>query len=626
MSDISEISPTARDIVGGPSKAVVRHVARAVAPRSVGNIAKAEWRGVKKSVDWLYGYWNAYDKLDLRMKNPKLHHDICVERRKIVLGWICFFFLVSSIVYATLGPFYTALEVFFALAAVMAVGKEKKPILVQETKYRMGFGETDIRRAVARAVMGWDLDNEKYADHWKQIAVRRPFREVGETMSIRLALPKPTSAVKARVKRVELAAALDLTESQVRVVVDVDKNSAGEFDLIIYSTNPWAIAPTKAPYLIQPVQTNIWDGFPFAIDIDRKSITLELIGKSCLIAGLPEMGKTTTALGILGGCAQDPFVRMWVADAKGVDTPDIIPIAYRYVGASQDELLKVLDEIETWGRKKLSALKEISKVKLDRETCEFYRAIDPNHPLAVVDVLYVDEARFYTKNSSNAINTKVVENLSRIIEMFRAVGIVVIIATQQPSTEVIPSILRNLIRVRIAHATTTPQMSNTILGDGAAGLGYSSATFDEDEKGVAWMRVLKHYRNIRPHYTEPHDFSRSCAFAYGLRERIGTLPEQVDEAMTAQVPSILLEAERIMNAHEWTKAPSYALAEELGKVQAFVGIGVNDLASQMSEHSISPGSIGKWTREDGTVASNLRGYQLAHIQTAIAKAVKEFAE
>lgn len=626
MNDISKASASARDIVGGSGMTMLRHISRAVAPRSVGNMAAAEWRGVKKSMEWLYGYWNAYDKLDLRMKNPKLHHDICLERRKIVLGWACFIFLISSIVYAAMGPIVTAMEIFFVFAGLMMAGKEKKPILVQETKYRMGLGETDVRRAVARAVMGWDLNNEKYADHWKFITVIKPFREVGETMTARLALPKPTPAVKARAKRVELAAALDLTESQVRVVVDANKSSAGEFDLIIYSTNPWDIPPTKAPYLAQPVQTNIWDGFQFAIDIDRKPVTLELIGKSCLIGGLPEMGKTTTALGILGGCAQDPFVRLWIADAKGVDTPDVIPIAYRYVGASQEELLKVLDEIEQWGRRKLSALKEIGKVKLDRETCEFYRAIDPNHPLAVTDVLYVDEARFYTKNSSNAINTKVVENLSRIIEMFRAVGIVVIIATQQPSTEVIPSILRNLIRVRIAHATTTPQMSNTILGDGAAGLGYSSAVFDEDEKGVAWMRVLKHYRNIRPHFTEPQDFSRSCKFAYGLRERIGTLPEQVDESMLSAVPAILLHVERIMNEHEWTKVPSYVLAEQLGKVQEFIGIDVKDLASKMSEHSISPGSIGKWTREDGTEASNLRGYQLAHVQAAIAKAAKEFAE
>lgn len=607
------VSSDAKKIVGGRGSKVASSVSRAVAPATLKNGARAEWRGISMFFVWLHGFWTANDKADLRVKNPRAHHDIHVQRRKMASSVMLIVLVVSLAIYFALGGVGMFIEVLFILGVLMSVGKQKKTILVAEPMIQVGLSETAIQRAVAKAVFHINLDNEKFQDEWRKIIIRKPFREVGETMTVRIGLPAPHSAVKARSAKTELAAALDLTDTQVRVVVDPEGKNAGDFDIVIYSTNPWDIPPTTAKHVLSPEAMNILDGIDFGVDIDRHPVVLELISKGMLIGGLPDMGKTTTGLTILSSCVLDPYVRLWIADAKGVDTADVVPLAYRYIGPSQEELLAALDQLESWGRKKLAALKGVG-VKFTRETLLMYRQINPNHPLAVVDLVYIDEARFYTNGDSNTMSKRIADRLSRIVEMFRAVGIILIIATQQPLVITIPSELRNLLRIRLAHACTTPSMSNTILGEGAAGLGFSAASIGEETPGVGIMRVLKTFRQIRPHYTTAEQFAKCCEVAYAIRDLTGTLPEQIDAAYKETAPSILLEIQRIMTEQGWEKVPTYVLLPELQKNPEFDGISAASLAAMVSSWGVSPKPIGQWEE-----SSNLRGYRIAEIEAAIDK-------
>lgn len=602
----------------GKTGKAISSASRLIAPTTLKNGVGAEWRGIKMFFVWLHGFWNANDKMDLRLKNPQAHHEIHTQRRKVASLIMLLIFAISLAIYIAFGIIASIIEALFIVGVLMSVGK-KKSILAGEPMVQVGLSETSIQRAVTKAVFKIDLDNEKLVNAWKHIAVRKGLREIGETMTVRLGLPAPHSAVKARIAKTEIAAALDLSDNQVRVVIDPEGVNAGDFDLIIYSSNPWDIEPTTASHVLEPKKTDILDGIDFGMDVDRKKVVLELLSKGMLIGGLPDMGKTTTGLTVMSACVLDPYVRIWLADAKGVDTADIVPLAYRYIGPSQDEMLAALDQLESWGRKKLAALKGVN-VKFTFETLRMYRMISPNHPLAVVDIVYIDEARFYTNGDSNATNKKISDRLSRIVEMFRAVGIVVIIATQQPLVVTIPSELRNLLRIRIAHACTTPSMSNTILGEGAAGMGYSAAHIGEETPGVAWMRVLKSFRQIRPHFTSAEQFARCCEIAYAIRESVGTLPEQIDATYKESAPSILLAIEKVMEENEWTKVPSYTLVEKLKVDPEFDGISAQSLAAMVSSWGVSPKPIGAWEN-----ATNLRGYRLAEVKAAIEKHAREMS-
>jgi hypothetical protein len=612
---------SARRIVGGNGAAAVRGISRAVAPSTLSNVFQAHMRGMVRFIIWLYGYWCANDKLDLRVKNPRLHHEIHKQRRLTAGAFIVVFVALTAVIYVSGGLFFTFLQFFFISTVFTAVGKQRKQLAAPDAGIQVGISETRIQRVVSEAVFKVDFKNEKFKDWHRNIIVRKGLRESGETMTIRLGLPSPHSATKARAATEQIAAGLDLTVNQVRVIADPMQKNAGDFDIVIYSTNPWDVPPTTSVHVAEPKTCNILEGIDFGYDIDRRRITLEIMSKGVLIGGLPDMGKTTTGLALLSACVLDPYVRLWIADAKGVDTGDLIPIAYRYVGPSQENLLAMLDQLDSWGRKKLAALKGID-IKFTPETIAMHRLIDPNHPLSVIDVVYIDEARFYTNGDSIPINKRITDRLSRIVEMFRAVGIIVIVATQNPFVATIPSDLRNLLRVRLAHACTTPTMSNTILGEGAAGLGYSATQIGDETPGVAWLRVLKSFRQIRPHLTTPQQFAKCCAVAYSAREELGTLPEDIDEANKNSAPQILLDMETIMNAHEWDRISTYVLLEELAKQGRYDGISATSLASQVASWGLGPRGIGPWPNPDST---RVRGYFLKEVQAAITKQVKENA-
>jgi len=69
----------------------------------------------------------------------------------------------------------------------------------------------------------------------------------------------------------------------------------------------------------------------------------------------------------------------------------------------------------------------------------------------------------------------------------RAAGIIVLAATQKPSHDVVPTAVRDLFSFRLALRCTTPEASDTVLGQGWASRGYSAATIETAARGVGYL-------------------------------------------------------------------------------------------------------------------------------------------
>ena len=74
--------------------------------------------------------------------------------------------------------------------------------------------------------------------------------------------------------------------------------------------------------------------------------------------------------------------------------------------------------------------------------------------------------------------TELSETLRDLISRGRAAGMIVIAATQKPSNDIVPTFVRDLFSFRMALRCTTPEASDTILGQGWAKEGYSASTLD----------------------------------------------------------------------------------------------------------------------------------------------------
>ena len=78
-----------------------------------------------------------------------------------------------------------------------------------------------------------------------------------------------------------------------------------------------------------------------------------------------------------------------------------------------------------------------------------------------------------------------------------------IAATQKPSNDIVPTFVRDLFSFRMALRCTTPEASDTILGQGWAKEGYSASTLDPTTRGVGFLLAEGAVPvKIRTHYLD----------------------------------------------------------------------------------------------------------------------------
>jgi S-DNA-T family DNA segregation ATPase FtsK/SpoIIIE len=118
-------------------------------------------------------------------------------------------------------------------------------------------------------------------------------------------------------------------------------------------------------------------------------------------------------------------------------------------------------------------------------------------------VVAIDELAFYVRGGTKDERTELTETLRDLISRGRAAGMIVVAATQKPSSDIVPTYVRDLFSFRCALRCTTPEASDTILGQGWAKEGYSASTLDPTLRGVGWLLAEGSVPvKIRTHYLD----------------------------------------------------------------------------------------------------------------------------
>jgi S-DNA-T family DNA segregation ATPase FtsK/SpoIIIE len=94
-----------------------------------------------------------------------------------------------------------------------------------------------------------------------------------------------------------------------------------------------------------------------------------------------------------------------------------------------------------------------------------------------------------------------------------------VIATQRPSTDIVPSSLRDLFGYRWAFRCATDDSSDVVLGRGAAKAGYTAAAIADDARGVGLLRAegKRIPRRVKAAYLTDAELRRIAAHAAALR-------------------------------------------------------------------------------------------------------------
>jgi S-DNA-T family DNA segregation ATPase FtsK/SpoIIIE len=135
-------------------------------------------------------------------------------------------------------------------------------------------------------------------------------------------------------------------------------------------------------------------------------------------------------------------------------------------------------------------------------------------------VVAIDELAFYMRGGTKDERTELSETMRDLISRGRAAGMIVIAATQKPSNDIVPTYVRDLFSFRMALRCTTPEASDTILGQGWAKEGFSASTLDPTSRGVGYLLAegaipLK----VRTHYLDDDAIAALAKRAQQRRSR-----------------------------------------------------------------------------------------------------------
>lgn len=258
------------------------------------------------------------------------------------------------------------------------------------------------------------------------------------------------------------------------VRMERDTAHADTVYLTIVVRDPFSTAVPEWP-LVAHERTDVWTPIPVGIDEHGSEVWLSLPERNVLLGGEPGAGKSGTLALLVAAVALDPSTELWLFDGKMVELAPWKPCARRFVGCDMDDAIRALDELRAMMDARYEELSVTGRRKVAKDSGER------------LQVVVIDELALFTSNPDRKWSVAFSDRLRDLIARGRAAGIVVLAATQKPSTDVVPSAVRDLFGFRWALRCATREASDTILGSGWATNGYSAAEIDPAMRGVGLL-------------------------------------------------------------------------------------------------------------------------------------------
>lgn len=265
------------------------------------------------------------------------------------------------------------------------------------------------------------------------------------------------------------------------------------------------------PHLRAKTQFSMWQPLPFGVRPEGRRVSLRLVGRHLLIGGMSGGGKSVAMSMICAEAANDPNADLWLLDAKLLELWIWEERACAFAGPEFDKAIEVLqrirDEIDV-------RMRTVRALAYDRRVP--IRAITPDMGMrlqvVVIDELgeYTDRGRAFAKEQSEFTSL-----LQSIVRIGRSFGVIVVAATQKPQASTVPSQLRDLFQHRFALRCSTPQMSETILGQGAATRGADASKLPE-RPGLGLLGTGEtHFQRVQTYFLTDKDLANLAGLGEG---------------------------------------------------------------------------------------------------------------
>ena len=291
-----------------------------------------------------------------------------------------------------------------------------------------------------------------------------PVREDGPGWRFEVDLPYGVTATQVIERREQLASGLRRPLGAVWPEV-VSHEHAGRLEGWVGRVDISKAKPAPWPWL-RTGGGNVFDPLPFGTDPRGRRVDGALIEHNWLLGSMPGQGKTSAVRVLVAAAALDPTVELWLHELKG--TGDLDPfeqVSHRFISGIDDESIGYA--AESLKLLRAEVMKRAARLKkLDRVMCpdkKVTREIANKRSLHLWPLMGAfDECQNlfahpkYGKQAS--------EDAIFIIKIGRALGVFLVLATQRPDKDSLPTGVSGNVSTRFCLKVAGQIENDMILG------------------------------------------------------------------------------------------------------------------------------------------------------------------
>jgi S-DNA-T family DNA segregation ATPase FtsK/SpoIIIE len=373
--------------------------------------------------------------------------------------------------------------------------------------------------------------------------------------------------------------------------------------------------------LLRADKVDVFKPFPFATDPRLTVIKAELMSRNWLFGGQPGSGKTFALRLLALAGALDVRVELRMYNLKGTgDFSALEPVCTEYGNGFDDDTIGRAAAMLTWlyaecqrRAKRIDHYAALGRAPENKVTPELATLKGSGlHPLVVV----IDEIQELFRHPR--VGKDAGEMAEKVIKLGRALGVVLIIGTQIPDKDSLPTGITRNVNTRFCLSVADQTANDMILGTSAYKLGYRATVFEPGtEAGWGILAGLGKPGARRSFYVDNDAAAKVMARAIAARTAAGTMPDLKALVETAAPAyDVLTDVATVWPAGEdavWNET----LLERLVDLRPLVYADWKpiQLTSALSTYGVPVGQVGR--RIDGKTV-NRRGPTHADIAAAIA--------
>jgi len=371
---------------------------------------------------------------------------------------------------------------------------------------------------------------------------------------------------------------------------------------------------------------DIFKGNPFGIDPRGRSQVVPLIQHNLLIGSLPGQGKTASVRVIACGAALDPSVELWLHENKGTGDLDALKcVSHRFVSGIDDESIRYAADSLRLLREEVMRRAAAMK-KLPRDLCpdkRITREIADKRSLKLWPLLAVfDECQnlfahpVYGKQAG--------EDAEFVIKLGRALGVILVLATQRPDKESLPTGVSGNVSIRFCLRVAGQVENDMILGTSAYKNGIRATSFrPEGDAGNGYLVGASALPTVvRTAYLDDPATEAIAQRALALRKAEHTLTGiaagEESEAPAGPSYDLLADVAAVVPVSEervWNERIAARLAEL--RPEVYGGWKGENVTSALKPHGVRTTGVAG-TTDDGARTTR-RGIVRADVTKAIAE-------